>query len=481
VVLWLSARPADRMKLADFLRRMQNTMNLSKQTLAVLASLWLLCAALPAEAANTVIPEPGQEVYAPVPPKDMDALVAPIALYPDALVAQILGAATYPDQIEAADGFVKANPSLAGDALAQAGQDEDWDPAVVALLQFPSVLEKLAQNLGWTSALGDVSANQQADVMAAIQRMRAKAYEAGNLKSGEQIKVVKESPDVIVIQPANPQVVYVPAYNPTVIYGAPVMTPGYSVGTIAGTSMISFGVGIAVGTMMAGPSCGWGYYGWRMNWTGRAVYCGGAPYYGNPYWWGGYYPGFRPGYRPPYYPPPRPPRPPPTGWRPPPPGTRPPYRPPGGRPPTGGRPPGTVKPTPLPNPGGPNRPGKPGQPTIQPVPGPGNPGRPGRPSTQPVKPGGPTIQPVRPGTKPTTRPASPGQPGTPRPTRELRGYPNQQNGRPAPKPNAFSGTVGGRPESARGNRSLSPPPKAQNPPAARPSAPARAQSPKGTR
>ena len=103
----------------------------------------------------------------------------------------------------------------------------------MALLQFPSVLEKLAQNLGWTSALGDVSANQQADVMAAIQRMRAKAYAAGNLKSGEQIKVVKESPDIIVIQPANPQVVYVPTYNPTVVYGTTVATPGYSTGRCA--------------------------------------------------------------------------------------------------------------------------------------------------------------------------------------------------------------------------------------------------------
>jgi hypothetical protein len=459
-------------------------MNLVKQALAVLVSLLLLCATTPPEADGASTPAPArQEVYAPVPPKDMDALVAPIALYPDSLVAQILGAATYPDQVEAADAFVKDNPDLTGTALAQAAEDQEWDPSVVALVQFPSVLDKLAQNLGWTSALGDVSANQQADVMAAIQRMRAKAYDAGNLKSGEQIKVVKESPDVIVIQPANPQVVYVPAYNPTVIYGAPVVTPGYSVGTVAATATIAFGIGIAVGSMVAGPSCGWGYYGWRMNWTGRAVYCGGSPYYGNPYWWGGYYPGFRPGYRPPYYPPPRPPRPPPAGWRPPPPGTRPPYRPPGGRPPvnpqprppTGGRPPGTVKPTPLPSPGRP--PNRPGQPTIQPVPSPGNPGRPGRPPTQPA-PGGPTIQPVPGGgSKPTTRPSAPGQPGTTRPTRELRGYPDQQNQRPAPKPNAFSGSGGGRPESARGNRSLNPPAKTPSAPARAPSAPAKGPSP----
>ncbi len=418
-----------------------------KQWMAVCVSVLLLWTTLPQDTKGFGVPPAGraaQEVYAPVPPNDMDALVAPIALYPDALVAQILGAATNPDQVEAADTFVKSNYNLSGDALVQAAENQEWDPSVMALLQFPSVLDKLAQNLGWTSALGDVSANQQSDVMAAIQRMRAKAYAAGNLTSGEQIKVVKEIPDIIVIQPANPQVVYVPAYNPTAIYGAPVATPGYSSGDVAATAMITFGLGIAVGAMVNSSSCGWGYYGWRMNWAGRAVYCGGGPYYGNPYWWGGYYTGFRPGYRPPYYLPPRPPRPPPPGWRPPyPPGSRPPYRPPGGRPP------GTVKPTPLP------QPGKPGGPSIQPV-------KPGGPSTLPAK---PVVQP-----KPTTRPGTPTRPSAPQNTRELRGYPPAQNVKPVARPNAFSGTTGGRPESARGNRSLNPPAKPQ-------SAPARAPSP----
>jgi hypothetical protein len=473
-------------------------MNLLKSSLAVFLSLLLLWTTLPQAAEGFASPEPSpapQENYAPVPPNDMDALVAPIALYPDALVAQILGAATYPDQVEAAETFLKSNYNLSGDDLVEAAQDQDWDPSVTALLQFPSVLEKLSQNLGWTSALGDVSANQQGDVMAAIQRMRAKAYAAGSLKSGEQIKVVKESPDIIVIQPASPQIVYVPTYNPTVVYGAPVVTPGYSTRTVAATAVISFGLGIAVGAMINSSSCGWGYYGWHMNWSGRAVYCGGSPYYGNPYWWGGYYPGFRPGYRPPYYPPPRPPRPPLTGWRPPPPGHRPPYRPPtggrppgngkppnpppgGGRPPGGGQPPGGGKP-PNPPPGGgrppitPGRPnpGQPGGPSIQPV-KPGTPTtrptpQPGGPSIQPVKPGGPTTLPAQPQPRPTTRPTAPAN------TRELRGYPPEANQqKPAPKPNAFSGSAGGRPESARGNRSLSPPPKAPSAPASKaPSAP----------
>jgi len=419
-------------------------MNFLEKSLAVSLSVLLSWTTMPPSAEGFPKPEPGrarQEVYAPVPDSDLDALVAPIALYPDALVAQILGAATYPDQVEAADTFIKANYNLSGDALVQAASDKEWDPSVMALMQFPSVLDKLAKNLGWTSALGDVSANQQADVMAAIQRMRAKAFAAGNLKSGEQIKVVKESPDIIVIQPANPQIVYVPTYNPTVVYGTTVTTPGYSAGDVAAVAILSFGVGIAVGAMINSSSCGWGYYGWRMNWTGRVVYCGSGPYYGNPYWWGGYYPGYRPGYRPPYYPPPRPPRPPPPGWRPPyPPGGRPPYPPAGGKPP--------VRPTPLP--------AKPGAPSIQPI-------KPGGPSTQPVKPGGPTTLPAPPSVppKPTTRPATPARPAAPPNTRELRGYPSTTpSAQPAAKPNAFSGTAGGRPESARGNRSLSPPPKA---------------------
>ncbi|HYA78808.1 MAG TPA: DUF3300 domain-containing protein [Candidatus Bathyarchaeia archaeon] len=400
-------------------------MILLKRLLVVLTSLLLVWITIQREGEAWPAPAAArQEVYQQVSPNDLDALVAPIALYPDALVAQILGAATYPDQVEAADTFINSHYELSGDALIQAAEGQGWDPSVMALLRFPSVLDKLSKNLGWTSALGDVSANQQADVMAAIQRMRAKAYAAGNLKSGEQIKVMKESPDVIVIQSTNPQIVYVPTYNSTVVYGSPVMTPGYSAGDVVAASVLSFGVGVAVGAMINNSGCGWGYYGWRVNWAGGVVYCGGGPYYGNPYWWGGYYPGFRPGYHPPYYPPPRPPMPPPPGWRPPyPPGSRPPY-------PPGGRPPGNVKPTPLPE-------------------------RPGRPSTLPAQPGPPSIQPVQPGgsTRPTTRPA------TQTNTRDLRGYPsNTPSAQPTAKPNVFSGTTGGRPESARGNRSLNPSP-----------------------
>src|SRR6202044_2303215 len=119
---------------------------------------------------------------------------------------------------------------------------------------------------------------------------RAKAQAAGNLKTGQQITVVQQSPDVIVIQPANPQVVYVPVYNPTVVYGYPYVTPGYSTAAVAATAVVAFGVGIAVGAMMSGGCCAWGYSSWNCGWHGTTavVYHGGA-YYGNSAWHGGYY------------------------------------------------------------------------------------------------------------------------------------------------------------------------------------------------
>ena len=124
--------------------------------------------------------------YAPLTADELDSLVAPIALYPDALVAQVLGASTFPYDVVAATLWMKDNSSLTGEALAKAVDQQSWDPSVKALTQFPSVLDDLSKNLAWTSALGEASATQQADVMAAVQRMRAKALAAGNLKSGSR-------------------------------------------------------------------------------------------------------------------------------------------------------------------------------------------------------------------------------------------------------------------------------------------------------
>ncbi|MBV8672475.1 MAG: DUF3300 domain-containing protein, partial [Acidobacteriaceae bacterium] len=227
---------------------------------------------------------------APLSPEELNSLVAPIALYPDALVAQVLGAASFPDQVTNADLFIQQNPTLQGQQLMLAVDAQPWDPSVKALTQFPSALDNMAKNLSWTSALGEAYATQSADVMAAVQRLRAQAYAAGNLKSGSQITVVQQSPQTIVIQPTNPQVVYVPTYNPAVVYGTPYTTPGYSTGAVVATGLLAFGAGIAVGAAMSGGGCcGWSYSSWNCNWHGGAVVYGGGAYYGNSAWHGGYY------------------------------------------------------------------------------------------------------------------------------------------------------------------------------------------------
>ena len=221
--------------------------------------------------------------------EELQALVAPIALYPDSLVAQVLTAATFPDQVAVANYWVEQNKTLTGSALATAVDKQTWDPSVKALTEFPSVLNNLAQNLSWTSQLGEAYHNQQADVMTAIQTLRAKAKAAGNLKSGSQITVTQQSPQIIVIQPTNPQVIYVPQYNPAVIYGTPYVVPAYTTTDVVAASVLSFGVGMAVGAMMSGGCCGWGYSSWNCNWYGGSAYYHGSAYYGNDAWHGGYY------------------------------------------------------------------------------------------------------------------------------------------------------------------------------------------------
>ncbi len=235
---------------------------------------------------------PGQG--APLTDQELDALVAPIALYPDALVAQILSAATFPDQVAVADNWLQQNKNLTGTALGQAVNGQSWDPSVKALTQFPSVLHNMAQNLAWTSQLGEAYHNQSSDVMAAVQTLRAQAKAAGNLKSGPQITVVQQTPQTIVIQPTNPQVVYVPQYNPAVVYGTTYVVPAYvapapSTADVVATGLLSFGAGMAVGAMMSGGCCHWGYSSWNCNWYHGGAYYGGHPYYGNSAWHGGYY------------------------------------------------------------------------------------------------------------------------------------------------------------------------------------------------
>jgi hypothetical protein len=199
-------------------------------------------------------------------PEEIDRLMAPIALYPDNLLAQVLAASTYPLEIVQAGRFVQKNKDLKGEKLMQAAKDQEWDPSVKAMLQFPDVLTMMNEKLEWTEKLGNAFLSQQKDVMESAQRLRKKAQESGNLKTTkEQVVKVEKETQVIVIQSASPEVVYVPAYNPTVVYGAwpypayppyPVYPPGY----VAGAAF-AFGVGVAVGAAWGGYGgwgCGWG-------------------------------------------------------------------------------------------------------------------------------------------------------------------------------------------------------------------------------
>ena len=203
--------------------------------------------------------------YAPQSPEQLQRLVAPIALYPDSLVAQVLAASTFPEQVVEADRWVQGNPDLKGDALGQAVDQQPWDPSVKALAAFPSVLGNMDKNLSWTSSLGDAYYNQQQDVMDAVQVMRRRAQQAGDLKSTQQ-QTVEDQDSNIVIQPTNPQIVYVPAYNPWLAYGGPVVAwPGWYPypGIWFGGPYLSWGLGFGVGWY---GGFGWGWPHWGFDW-----------------------------------------------------------------------------------------------------------------------------------------------------------------------------------------------------------------------
>jgi Protein of unknown function (DUF3300) len=220
-------------------------------------------------------PAPGQPPSAPLTPEQLQQLVAPIALYPDALVAQILAASAYPTQIVEAERFLEENPKLKGKDLGDAVNTQDWDPSVKALTQFPSVLANLNKDLSWTSELGDAYYNQQADVMKAVQVMRRKAQQAGNLKTTPQQTVTDQGSDVD-IQPADPQVVYVPDYDPELVYGYPVgLWPGFYPWWGVGGPYLSFGVGFGIGPFFG---FGWGWPAWGFDWRGGYLRYGGGPY-----------------------------------------------------------------------------------------------------------------------------------------------------------------------------------------------------------
>jgi hypothetical protein len=257
----------------------------TKQTLSLVVCSTLLLAGSPAQLLQAQDASSTPPAVAPLSSQQLDSLVAPIALYPDALVAQVLGAATNPEQIAFADDWMLQNSTLQGSALTQAVDQQPWDEAVKALTQFPAVLHQLAKNLSWTSSLGQAFNNQQSDVMEAVQYMRAQAQAAGTLQSNSQIKVVKQSAQTIVIQPASSSVVYVPQYNPAVVFGSPVVVPAYAPPPVPVAAGISFGAGVAVGAaiggagFVAGGGGGWGFGAWGMNWGGGGG--GGGPVVNN--------------------------------------------------------------------------------------------------------------------------------------------------------------------------------------------------------
>jgi hypothetical protein len=228
------------------------------------------------QAAQTPPADAGQADAPKKSPEQLDSLVAPIALYPDPLLAQILAASTYPLEVVQANRWLKENSKLTGEKLTQAAAKQPWDPSVQALVAFPSVLKQMDEAVQWTTDMGNAFLDQQPDVMDAVQRMRKKAYDAKKLTSSKEQKVeVKqvETKTVIEVIPSDPQVVYVPSYNPTVVYGPPPPVapyPPYPYGAVAATAAISFGVGVAMGAVWGG-CCGGGGYGWGCSWGNNNV------------------------------------------------------------------------------------------------------------------------------------------------------------------------------------------------------------------
>jgi hypothetical protein len=254
------------------------------------------CATQPAEPAIPPVvvstPPPAQASPGEVPldvqqpPQELDQLVAPIALYPDELVAQVLAAATYPTEVVEAERWLQAHPELEGDALAKAVDTQPWDSSVKSLVQFPPVLAMMDKNLSWTSSLGEAYMDDSQAVMGAVQEMRAQAQRAGNLKSTPQENVTDEG-QAIVIEPAEPDVVYVPEYDPWLVYGEPLaFYPGWV--TVPGLFFegpgIYFGLGIGIGIF---GGYGWGWHHWGTDWHGHGIVHNHSPYVSHsPTFWG---------------------------------------------------------------------------------------------------------------------------------------------------------------------------------------------------
>src|SRR5271165_4170736 len=232
-----------------------------RRTLSLLLALSMFLTVLPAglwATQNTSTPPTSAQGpgYATKTPEQLQQLVAPVALYPDPLLAQVLGASTLPVQVVEADRWLQAHANRKGDALAKAVDQQPWDPSIKGLTAFPSVLDYMDKNLSWTAALGDAYYDQPKDVTEAVQVMRQKAQQAGNLKTTSQ-QVVTTEGSTIVIEPASTEVVYVPEYNSTVVY-----VEGSSSSSDSGEA---FAAGVAVG-VLAGYE--WGWASWGYSWGG---------------------------------------------------------------------------------------------------------------------------------------------------------------------------------------------------------------------
>jgi hypothetical protein len=238
----------------------------------------ILCVAmlLPGSAVSFASPmQPiSQETAVKIPAEQLESLVAPIALYPDPLLSQTLVASTYPLEVVQLQQWLEKNKGLKDKALADAVAKQPWDPSIQAMAPLPDVVKRLADDIQWTTDLGNAFLAQQSDVMDAVQRMRARAQGKGALQSNEQQRVqtqVVESKEVIVIEQSNPQVVYVPSYDPVYVYGPPaypyppIYYPPYPTGGVIAASAISFGVGLAMGAAWGG---GWG---WGCGWGGNDI------------------------------------------------------------------------------------------------------------------------------------------------------------------------------------------------------------------
>jgi hypothetical protein len=275
----------------------------------------------PAASAPQVPQAQTAPAYVPPTAEQLYQLVGPIALFPDKLVAQVLAASSYPDQVTAADNWLAQNRNLKGSRLQDAANQQPWDVSVKGLTQFPSVLDQMARNIPWTSALGDAYVNDPVDVMNAIQVMRQRAASSGNLKNTKQLRIavrpraepapaydyaqapgepqvydgpemIPPPPETIVIEPAEPDVVYVPAYNPGVVYGEPLpVYPGYAYepapvyyppGEIVTAGVITFGLGIAVGAVISHHD--WGWNSWDVHWGGRPGGDGGGGNWNGGHW-----------------------------------------------------------------------------------------------------------------------------------------------------------------------------------------------------